>query len=190
MSRLTCITCLCYCFISTEPSLQLDNLILVVIISVQYVCQIPAQNIMCKTTCVHGTVYMPVPTLCGQCRQLSCGCSYFDLVCPGPGKWMPTYLQCLREPNTEAVQLAGSALLQFLFLLLHTLLASHQFNQHTSVTPQSKESVQLPLSSLSENVIGNLTAADAQWCAPEAVLRHIGMTIELSFGASIWHCCN
>ena len=39
---------------------------------------------------------------------------------------MPKYLRLLQTaPSTEAAQLAGRALLQFLFLLLHTLHASH-----------------------------------------------------------------
>ena len=92
---------------------------------------------------------------------------------------MPTYFQWLNnKPTSEAVQLAGSALLQFLFLLLNALLASHQFKQHQLTPPQTKDCTQLPLSGLSDNVIGNLTLADAQWCAPEAILRRIGKTSE------------
>ena len=104
---------------------------------------------------------------------------------------MPTYLQWLKKkPTSEAVSLACSALLQFLFLLLHTWQASYQFSQHLPAAAQSKDFPQLPMSSLSDNEIGNLTVADAQWCAREALRRRIGKTSKIPCRArSYTDCC-
>ena len=85
---------------------------------------------------------------------------------------MPSYFQWLKKKHdAQAEQLAGSALLQFLFLLLHALQASQQ---HSNANTQSSGVEHVPLCSLSNNAIGNLTVADAQWCAPEVILRRIG----------------
>ena len=95
------------------------------------------------------------------------------------------YLQWLKKkPTSEAVQLAGSALLQLIFLLLHTLLAS--YHSHHSDSPQDNDFAQLLLSSLSDNVIGNLTVADALWCGPEAILRRMGKTSKIPCCARSW----
>ena len=103
---------------------------------------------------------------------------------------MPSYLQCLKQnPTVQSVQLAGSTLLHFLFLLLHALQTSHRhlhsasakaiaslepsnssdcFNKHEQVPP---------LPDLTDNAIGDVTCADAQWCPVDAILRRIGMML-------------
>ena len=98
---------------------------------------------------------------------------------------MQRYLQCLKQrPSIQSVQLAGCTLLHFLFLLLHALQASHhhlrsataQRSTHTSSSSdQPKLEVQLP--DMTDNAIGDVTCADAQWCPVDAILRRIGETI-------------
>ena len=111
------------------------------------------------------------------------------------GRRLPTYLQRLRQrPSTDSVQLAGSALLHFLFLLLHALQASHQHLHSTQPHAQAgtntsstksktgtnnsstsgKHEQQPPLPDLSDNAIGDVTCADAQWCPVSVTLRRIG----------------
>ena len=95
---------------------------------------------------------------------------------------MQSYLQYLKQtPIVQSVQLAGSALLHFLFLLLHALQASHpslhsttaQTSTHiSSSSDQPKLAVQLP--DLIDNAIGDVTCADAQWCPVDVILRRIG----------------
>ena len=106
---------------------------------------------------------------------------------------MQRYLQCLKQrPSIQSVQLAGCTLLHFLFLLLHALQASHhhlqsttaQTSAHTSRnSDQPKLAVQLP--DLTDNAIGDMTCADAQWCPVDTTLRRIGETIRSSAAAII-----
>ena len=112
------------------------------------------------------------------------------MTCFLAGRSMPAYLRWLKQkPSTESAQLAASCLLQFLFLLLHTLQASEQYlcsspsgaqanisirpDQSLPGLPSQPGSNQL-LPNLEHDAVGDLTCADARWCPPSTVLRRIG----------------
>ena len=103
---------------------------------------------------------------------------------------MQSYLQCLKQrPSTESVQLAGCTLLHFLFLLLHALQASHRHlhstqpdaKASTSASSTSahldKHELQAQLPNLTDNAIGDVTCADAQWCPVDVILQRISKTL-------------
>ena len=107
---------------------------------------------------------------------------------------MPAYLRWLKSNlNTKSTQLAGSCLLQFLFLLLHTLQVSVLHLRITSEDAQANISIRrdrLPgvpsqpgssqwLPNLESNAVGDLTCADARWCPPESVFRRMGEIVLL-----------
>ena len=110
---------------------------------------------------------------------------------------MPTYLQCLKQkPSAESVQLAGSALLHFLFLLLHALQASHRhlhssqpdaqagLSSSSASAQHNEHGLQVQLPDLTDYAIGDVTCADAQWCSVDTILHRIGNTP--CYGPAVW----
>ena len=100
---------------------------------------------------------------------------------------MHSYLQYLKQNlDVQSVQLAGSALLHFLFLLLQALQASHHHLHSTSSPAETslgpsnpsahfnKHEQQPLLPDLTDNAIGDVTCADAQWCPMDVILRRTG----------------